>query len=468
MPELTHLPYNFRRLDDNFVISNYAGQHQYLSEGDFTNICKSDFEKLDSETLSSIESKSFVSPIDEVELRQRILSSKLATRIYSSLQPPGLFMVVPTLRCDHDCNYCQVSRADYNAQGYDLDEKYINDIIKHIDFFSKDYAKVEFQGGEPLINFEFIKRFVSEAKITLKDKDVSFVIATALGPITDEIIEWVDKEKIDLSISIDGDEVLHNTNRPSKRINSFVNTQHTIRKIRSFYPNVSLSALSTVTRLSLEKPQAIVDTFLDLGFRDMFVRPLSPYGFAVDTWRKLGYSSDEFFEFYKELLDIIVNYDGELIEYNALLHLNRIFKQSNSHVDLKSPAGLIFGAMVFDYSGDIFGSDESRMLYKTTGSEELILGNVSKNPKDLIKNKNLIAMLKDSFIEVNPGCCDCAYNQYCGADPIYHLSAQGDLIGDKSKSFFCDLEIKMFDYIFTKYYSDELYYRKFNEWLMMS
>lgn len=465
MSNLAKLPFNFKSINKDYLISNLAGQHQFMKEEDFIKVIDSDFCELDPKILASLESKSFLTPENQLGLREKIISSRLATRIYDSLSPPSLFMVVPTLRCDHDCNYCQVSRVDMDAQGYDLDEEHIDNIIKHIRFLSREFVKIEFQGGEPLVNFLFIKKFVSKAKTALKDKKLNFVIATALGPITDEIIKWISSEKIHLSISIDGIESIHNSNRPSKLFNSFKNTTQIIRKIRDSYPDIQLSALTTVTKLSLTSPENVIKPYIDLGFKELFIRPLSPYGFAVDTWKKLGYTAEEFFIFYEKVLDIAI--DNDLIEYSALLHLNRIFKRSASHVDLKSPAGVLFGAVCFDYSGNIFGSDESRMLYKTTESKELILGHISDSPKDICTNENLTTILKDTFIELNPGCCDCAYNQFCGADPIYHLSSQGDLIGDKSKSFFCQIEMKMFDLIFEKYYTNSNYFKKFNKWLVI-
>ena len=163
--------------------------------------------------------------------------------------------------------------------------------------------------------------------------------------------------------------------------------------------------------------------------------------------------------------DTLVKSKSEFVEYSALLHLKRIFSQSTTYVDLKSPAGIVFGAVCFDYNGNIFGSDESRMLWTTTKSDELVVGNISNPPEDTYQSKNLVALLKDTFIELTPGCSECAYSQFCGSDPVHHLSTQGDLIGHKAKSFFCEIETRMFDLIFNKYYNDDSYKQMFNNWL---
>ena len=465
MTDFIKLPFNFRRLDDCVVVSNLSGQHQCLSESEFNSLVDSDYKTINHKTLSSLEAKSFICPHSEATIREEIITSKYVSRIYNSLLPPSLFLVVPTLRCDHDCHYCQVSRVSEHVPGYDLEEKHIQNILSHISFLSREYIKIEFQGGEPLLNFSFVKKFVIEARKILVNKQIEFVIATALGPIDSEKLDWIQNNNIQLSVSLDGPEEIHNKNRPSKKINSFKNTSETISKVQKKYKQVNISALSTITRESLKSPLEIIDAYAKLNLNELFIRPLSPYGFATDTWSKLGYSADEFMMFYEDILDCIVKSKSEFVEYSALLHLKRIFSQSTTYVDLKSPAGIVFGAVCFDYNGNIFGSDESRMLWTTTKSDELVVGNISNPPEDTYQSKNLVALLKDTFIELTPGCSECAYSQFCGSDPVHHLSTQGDLIGHKAKSFFCEIETRMFDLIFNKYYNDDSYKQMFNNWL---
>ena len=61
----------------------------------------------------------------------------------------------------------------------------------------------------------------------------------------------------------------------------------------------------TTTRLSLDYPIEIIDQYADSGFT-RFLRPISPYGFAIRTKAKTGYETDRFLEFYKKGLDHII------------------------------------------------------------------------------------------------------------------------------------------------------------------
>ena len=138
-------------------------------------------------------------------------------------------MVVPTLRCDHRCQYCQVSRVPVDRKGYDLHDNSVDEIIGLIAISRQRSIKIEFQGGEPLLNFPYVQEFVKRAKRTLNDKDISFVVCSALGPLNDEVVSWAREEGVYFSTSLDGAERVHRSNRPSKHFDSYETTISGIR-----------------------------------------------------------------------------------------------------------------------------------------------------------------------------------------------------------------------------------------------
>ena len=76
--------------------------------------------------------------------------------------------------------------------------------------------KIEFQGGEPLINFGLIQYIVENAEAInrVEKRDLEFVIATNLALISDEILNYCKAHNILISTSLDGPADLHNRNRP--------------------------------------------------------------------------------------------------------------------------------------------------------------------------------------------------------------------------------------------------------------
>ena len=47
------------------------------------------------------------------------------------------------------------------------------------------------------------------------------------------------------------------------------------------------------------------------------------------------------------------------------------------------------------------------------------------------------------------GCSDCAYQTYCGADPVRNYTTQEDQYGFRPTSNFCKLHMQIIDFIFS-------------------
>src|SRR5437016_14497776 len=102
-------------------------------------------------------------------------------------------------------------------------------------FRSPSHAiKIEFQGREPLLNFDLIKYIVLNAKRrnVAEKRDLALVIATNLSFLTDEILEFCRVHAIQISTSLDGPADLHNANRPKPGNDSYEVTIDGIRRAR--------------------------------------------------------------------------------------------------------------------------------------------------------------------------------------------------------------------------------------------
>ena len=99
---------------------------------------------------------------------------------------------------------------------------------------------------------------------------------------------------------------------------------------------------------------------------NIFLRPLSPYGFAIKTKSFSKYQASEWFEFYKKGLDYIIDINKKGIEireqYASLIVRKLLSPFATKYVDLQSPAGAGISAIVYNYDGKVYASDEARML----------------------------------------------------------------------------------------------------------
>ena len=197
----------------------------------------------------------------------------------------------------------------------------------------------------------------------------------------------------------------------------------------------------TTTEASLDRAEDIVNEYLALGLDGIFLRPLSPYGFAIKTKQFNRYSGKRWFEFYRRGLRYIldINQRGQHFpEFYASLLLKRMLgDRPIGYVDLRSPAGIGLGALVYNYDGTIFASDEGRMLAEM-GDRTFELGHVSTaSYRSLALSDKLINLVSESLTQCAPECLDCVFEPHCGAEPVYHHATQGDPVGIKPLSEFC-------------------------------
>ncbi len=208
-----------------------------------------------------------------------------------------------------------------------------------------------------------------------------------------------------------------------------------------------VSAVMTTTNASLERVREIVDEYVALDFQGIFLRPLSPYGFAIKTKWFAAYDSSKWLDFYFEGLDYIIELNKNGIPftefYAATILTKMLTPFEPGFVDLTSPAGIGIGALVYNYDGSVYASDESRMLAEM-GDQTFRLGSVSNSYEELMLSDHLLDPLEASFAGSAPMCSTCAFEPYCGADPVYHHATQGDFVGRKPSSGFCQRNMAIF------------------------
>ncbi len=251
-----------------------------------------------------LKSKHFIIDGDS-SVAMELLSLKVPTKLRRLADFTGLHIFVVSLRCEHFCPYCQVSRKSDDKLAFDMSVETAEKALALVFKSPSPAIKIEFQGGEPLLNFPLIRYIVerAEALNLAARRDLQFVITTNLVLINEEILEFCRDHDILISTSLDGPSDIHNANRPRPGNDSYERTIEGISKVRGALGRDRVSALMTTTKLSLCRVRDIVDEYVAQGFRGIFLRPLSPYGFAIRTKCFKSYDVDEWLEFYFAGLD---------------------------------------------------------------------------------------------------------------------------------------------------------------------
>lgn len=444
------LPLRFTKLDaQRYVVSSLAGEYLVVPAEVLRGLLSHQL-SIEDPWVTEFEARHLLT-VSGLNVAGELLAAQYRTRQSRLPDLAALHIFVVTLRCDNSCQYCQVSRVSEDRVAFDMSLQSADRAIGILLGCPAENLKVEFQGGEPLLNFPLIRHVVATISERAPKRNVEFVVATTLAPLSDEMLEFFVRYRVYVSTSIDGPRELHNRNRPRPSSDAYERTVEGIRRCREKLGPDSVSALMTSTLQSLEQPEEIVDEYVRLGFREIFLRCISPYGFALRTKTRIGYETDQFVRFYKRGLARILehNRNGTAIRetYASIILRKMLTSWPSGYVDLQSPAGAGIGALVYNYDGDVYASDEARMLAEM-GDKTFRLGNVHRdNWNSLYAETELLPLLHETMSEGLPGCCDCAFQPFCGSDPIGNHATQGDPIGHRPTSAFCRKNIAIFRHL---------------------
>jgi uncharacterized protein len=458
------LPFRFMDVDGKKFLANEVGEHEILEPSVFDALISHRLSAA-SDSYLNLKSKQFLIEASVAAPVER-LAIKYRTKRHFLTGFTRLHIFVVTLRCDTSCQYCQVSRVSMNRDKYDMTTESADRALDLVFRSPAEAIKIEFQGGEPLLNFRLIRYITESAKQRNESagKALEFILTTNLSQLTDEILAFLKDEGIGVSTSLDGPQNIHNANRPRPGNDAYQNTVKGIERVRSVLGPDSVSALMTTTKLSLDHPEAIVDEYVARGFSHIFLRHLSPYGFAVKTQQKTGYEVQAFVSFYKRALAHIIELNRQghhLVEVYAQILLVRILTPfTTGYVDLQSPAGAGISVVVYNYDGDVYASDEARMLAEM-GDKTFRLGNVHQNSyTEIFGGPVMRSLVASSCVESLPGCADCPFQAYCGADPIENHATQGDIFGHRPTSNFCGRNMEIIKHLLRLYHGEDAFVRR--------
>jgi len=448
--------FRFKPLAKDYLLTNDAGDYAYLGAATFEGLLQG---KLDCKCgqYEFLKEKGFIRS-DDVGLANVI--EKCSSKNAAFGRGTGLHIIVVTLRCDYACIYCHASKSNIWAKGMDMDIETARLTVDRIFECPNPSITIEFQGGEPLLNFDtvkFIIEYIQEKNKKAK-KDILISMVTNLSVMNDEILSYLCKKKISLCTSIDGPEEVFNENRKSlSHNNGYKHTIKWFKKIQKKYfrrvifrPN----ALTTITKYSLLYWKEIINEYIKLGLEGVHLRPLNPFGLARKTWKRIEYTADEFIDFYKKSLDYIIakNSKGKFFyERTARIFLTKILSSRDpNYFDIRSPCGAGIGQLAYNYNGDVYTCDEGRMVSRM-GDEAFRIGNVADSTyKDFIKSETVKAICVASTLDVLPGCSVCVFKPYCGVCPIYNYIEEGNIFSQMPNNDKCKINMAILDYLFDK------------------
>jgi uncharacterized protein len=376
---------------------------------------------------------------------------------------PTLHIVVMTLRCNFKCVYCQTSSKGENEKGYDLSKGNAKRTVDVILSAPSKRLAIEFQGGEPMLNWDVLRFFIeyAEKRSKILGKEIEFRLVSNFSMMNEKRLAYLCKHNVSLCTSLDGPESVHNTNRIWIKGNSYKIAGSWLRKVRRLYKRENRfypGAILTVTRHSLRYPKEIVDEYIKQGFDSIFVRMMSPFGFAKRVWEQVGYSIDEYWEFSEKVFDYIIEYGIKhpkviFTERNLLMALLKILEgEDPNFAECRSPCGGGIGQLLYNYDGKVYTCDEGRMI----GEDTFCIGDIRKNSyAEIVTHPTVKKVCIASTLE-GLACDQCVFKPFCGVCPIYNYEKFGNIFGQLPLNERCWYMKKFFTYIFERIEQEEV------------
>ncbi len=180
--------------------------------------------------------------------------------------------------CNLNCEYCFASQGKYNGDravmSFETGKRALDFLIENSG--SRKNLEVDFFGGEPLMNWDVVKKLVMYARSIEKEhnKNFRFTLTTNGVLVDDEVIEFSNKEMSNVVLSLDGRKEIHDAYRVD--YNGVGSWEKIVPKFQKFVEkrgNKDYYMRGTFTHAN---PDFLEDikVMLDLGFTELSMEPV--------------------------------------------------------------------------------------------------------------------------------------------------------------------------------------------------
>lgn len=312
------------------------------------------------------------------------------------------------LHIAHDCNlackYCFAEEGEYHGRrglmSFEVGKKALDFLVENSG--SRVNLEVDFFGGEPLMNWDVVKRLVEYGRSIEKEKNKNFrfTLTTNGVLLNEEIEEFLNKEMANVVLSLDGRKEVNDRMRPFRtgqgsydlivpKFQEFAKS----RKDKDYYIR------GTFTRYNLDFSNDIIH-FADLGFDQISIEPV------------VGPEDDPFSIREQDLPQIMEEYDKLALEYLDRKEKGKGFNFFHFQIDLDQ------GPCVYKrLSGCGSGSEylavtpwgELYPCHQFVGDEKFMLGTVDEG----ITNPEVVEEFKKCNVYSKEKCRNCFAKFYC-------------------------------------------------------
>ncbi len=259
------------------IIEKYESE----SREDITNFILEKYKDRDDVTREEIEE--CFSDIEQLRLQGKLFTpdtfEPLATRFKEKSHGIVKALCLHIAHsCNLNCSYCFASQGKYHGQralmSFEVGKRALDFLVENSP--GRRNLEVDFFGGEPLMNFDVVKKLVEYARSIEKDKgkNFRFTLTTNGMLIDDDVIEFANKEMSNVVLSLDGRREVHDRYRVDYNgKGSFDTIVPKFQKLVKARGGKNYYMRGTFTH---HNPDFLkdIEVMLDLGFTELSMEPV--------------------------------------------------------------------------------------------------------------------------------------------------------------------------------------------------
>ena len=362
------------------------------------------------DTYSKEDIKDAYSDISELEEKELLFTEDVFKDVIIDFKKRKTVVKALCLHIAHDCNlackYCFADEGEYHGQKRELMSLEVGK--QAIDFLIENSGnrvnlEVDFFGGEPLMNWDVVKKTVEYGRSLEEkyDKKFRFTLTTNGILLNDEILDFANKEMSNIVLSIDGRKEINDLMRPTRNNHgsSYDIIMPKFKKVAESRNQMNYYVRGTFTHNNLDFSEDVLH-LADEGFEQISVEPVVAQ--PTDSYA----IRQEYIPFICEQYDILAK---EIIKRKKA---GKGFNFFHFMIDInggpcvaKRLSGCGSGCEYLAVTpwGDFYP------CHQFVGNEDFLMGNVD----DGIVRPDIRDMFKNSNVYSKEKCKNCFAKFYC-------------------------------------------------------
>lgn len=312
------------------------------------------------------------------------------------------------LHIAHDCNlackYCFAEEGEYHGRralmSFEVGKKALDFLVANSG--NRVNLEVDFFGGEPLMNWDVVKRLVEYGRSIEKEhrKKFRFTLTTNGVLLNDDILEFVNREMGNIVLSIDGRKEVNDRMRPHRGgQGSYEEIVPKFQKAAESRGQMNYYVRGTYTRYNPDFAED-VKHLADLGFEQISVEPV------------VAGPEDDYALREEDVPALLAEYDKLALEYLKRRKEGKAFNFFHFMIDLEggpcvakrlSGCGSGNEYLAVTPWGDFYP------CHQFVGNEEFLMGNVDEG----ITRPDIRDNFKSCNVYTKEKCRDCFAKFYC-------------------------------------------------------